>query len=158
MSVFRFPAFFRSWWLRLAGFLVGIFLFVLAGIGILLRQDSLNRNLIDAVRAGNVQGVEQALRAGADPNACDDARNSFWDRAGWEPVLMYAIEDSSEHPQSEAIVRMLLEAGADVHEKSLLYPGDTTGSDAVSIVKPREEAPPLPPGVVTMVMKYANRK
>ena len=155
MSAFRFPASCRNRWLRLIGLLVGIFLLALAGIGLLLGRDSLNRDLIATVRAGNVQGVEQALRAGADPNACDDARNYFFDRAGWNTVLTVAIIYSSERPQNEAIVRMLLEAGADVHKKNGDFPGDTNGDDAVAVV---QSTPSLPRGVVELVMQYANRK
>ena len=158
MSDLRFPTSRRNRWLRLAGLLVFISLLASVGVGLLLRRDRLNRELIVAVRVGNVQGVRQALRAGADPNACHDARHSFWDRDGWIPVLMVAIIDSSEHPQNEAIVRMLLEAGADVHEKNGDFPGDREGEDAVSLVKPSAGSSPPLHGVEAIVMQYANRK
>ena len=152
------PVYNRSECLRLRCLWGCVILLALVSGGLLLHRDRLNRELIEAVRAGNVQGVRQALQAGADPDTCIDGRSSFWDRAGWATVLTLAIIYSSERPQNEAIVRMLLEAGADVHEKNGDFPGDREGGDAVSVVKPREGAPPLPRGVVELVMQYANRK
>ena len=157
MRLIRFLSYKHSRRFRLIGFLVCASLLVCAYIASLLHRDSLNRKLIAAVLAGNVQGVGQVLRGGADPNACADARDSMFDPSGYNPVLIEAILGSREHPQNELIVRMLLEAGADVHAKgALTATGLSDKYDAVDSVN--DVSVSAPRGVTELVMQYANRK
>ena len=149
---------YRSNWLRSQGF--KIFLCCLCIASVFLYKNIINRNLILAVDTGSISDARWALHWGADPNTCIDGRSYFMDKAGYTPVLLQSIMNTNKNPlrervpMSEEMVRLLLEAGADVHLKG----SDLLEEyDATSYVN-SSQGSDLPPSVVQVVNEYAKRK
>ncbi len=92
------------------------------------RNQSLNNDLIDAIKKGEAQKVSELIRAGADPNATkSDGRIT---------ALMYAA-----HRGSGNMVQLLIAAGADINASdangrtALIWAADANGNvDTVNIL------------------------
>lgn len=107
---------------------------------------NINSSLVSAVDSGDVKGVQRALEWGANPNEIEyDQGAGFWDIHVFRPVLLRATFDKNEQ-----IVRLLLEAGADVCTEGMI------GDNALDYV--REPDFTIPPKIKHLVLEYAKKQ
>lgn len=92
----------------------------------IMRQSTLDHQLVDAIKANNAAGVKQALEHGADPNAREyQTMISPWQRVlnlllhrptNTKPGLILALEQHGlQQPANNEIMQMLIRRGANVN-------------------------------------------